>query len=260
MKTQYGFCNITSIPLRANPSDKQEMVSQMLYGEVYKVLDAQGKWVLVRLEDDGYEGWIDKNQHTALAEEEYVTLKEMPKRVITKPISAINSKLGKIHVSFGSTFCHTLTDNFAYCLNDSIPKDSIEFPTLFQKEKMISYAMGLLNVPYLWGGKTVFGLDCSGFTQIVAKTAGYKLLRDASQQATQGIAVDFFQESIPGDLAFFDNDEGKIIHVGIVIDQHKIIHASGKVRVDTFDHQGIFDTEKNIYTHRLRLIKRLELK
>ena len=114
-----------------------------------------------------------------------------------------------------------------------------------------------LNAPYLWGGKTNFGIDCSGFTQMVYKLNGYKLLRDASLQATQGDPLSFIEESEPGDLAFFDNEEGAITHVGIIMKDNYIIHAHGKVRVDRIDHTGIFNGEKRLYTHKLRVIKRI---
>ena len=114
-----------------------------------------------------------------------------------------------------------------------------------------------LNAPYLWGGKTPFGVDCSGFTQMVYKLNGYKLMRDASQQSKQGEALSFIEESEPGDLAFFDNEEGNIIHVGIIMDDNYIIHASGKVRIDRLDHLGIYNAEINKHTHKLRVIKKI---
>ena len=114
-----------------------------------------------------------------------------------------------------------------------------------------------LNAPYLWGGRSIWGIDCSGFTQLVFKMLGIKIRRDAYQQADQGITLGFIEEAEPGDLAFFDNEDGKIIHVGILLGQGKIIHASGKVRIDRIDHQGIFNEETGKYSHKLRIIKRI---
>ena len=114
-----------------------------------------------------------------------------------------------------------------------------------------------LNAPYLWGGKTPFGIDCSGFTQMVYKLNGYKIHRDASQQALEGEPLSFIEESEVGDLAFFDNDEGNIIHVGIIMENNYIIHASGKVRIDRLDHLGIYNPELKKHTHKLRVIKKI---
>jgi len=109
----------------------------------------------------------------------------------------------------------------------------------------------------LWGGRSPFGIDCSGFTQMVYKLCGMPLKRDAWMQAEQGQDIHLLDETQPGDLAFFDNEEGRIIHVGILTTKNRIIHASGKVRLDSIDHQGIFNSETKRYTHNLRLLKRL---
>lgn len=125
------------------------------------------------------------------------------------------------------------------------------------RAKIVSTGFNYLNSPYLWGGRSFFGIDCSGFTQITFKLNGFKLPRDASQQANLGTPLSFVEEAQAGDLAFFDNEEGKIIHVGIILDDHKIIHASGKVRVDKLDHYGIFNVDTKKYSHHLRVIKKV---
>jgi cell wall-associated NlpC family hydrolase len=125
------------------------------------------------------------------------------------------------------------------------------------KNDLLKTAFTYLNSPYLWGGKTPFGIDCSGFTQIVYKLCGYQLLRNAKDQATQGEVLSFIEESEPGDLAFFDNEAGEIIHVGIILNDYNIIHAHGKVRIDTLDHSGIFNRDLQKHTHKLRVIKKI---
>jgi cell wall-associated NlpC family hydrolase len=125
------------------------------------------------------------------------------------------------------------------------------------KQQLVGDAMLYLNAPYLWGGRTPFGIDCSGFVQMVYKLQGLKLLRDASQQATQGEVISLLAEAEQGDLAFFDDEEGNITHVGMIIDSQRIIHCSGRVQIDNLDHEGIFNVRLQKYTHKLRLIKRI---
>ena len=125
------------------------------------------------------------------------------------------------------------------------------------KEFLLKTAFMYLNAPYLWGGKTPFGIDCSGFTQMVYKLCGHKLFREAKQQATQGEVLSFIEESEPGDLAFFDNNEGVITHVGIIMKDNYIIHAHGKVRIDRIDHSGIYNVDSKRHTHKLRVIKKI---
>ncbi len=258
--TDYGISILAVIPIRALPSDKSEMVTQLLFGETYKVLDNKGKWFLIQADYDGYEGWIDTAQHAAISESAWNNYNKATHYHLSKPINAIKTNENKaLMVGFGSTFCREINTIFPKLGLDFPDSDIIEFPPQFDADKMTAYAKMWLGSTYLWGGKSVFGVDCSGFTQLCAKLAGYQLLRDASQQATQGQIVDFLQETQAGDLAFFDNEEGNITHVGIVLDEQKIIHASGKVRIDSIDHQGIYNADIQKYTHKLRFFRRLKL-
>ena len=247
---QYGICNLSIVPLRFEPSDKTELVSQILYGEFFKVLECRKSWSKIRLAFDKYEGWIDNKQYVQISEEQYNNLNNTELKLSLDLVEFIQDKNQQLQsIILGS------------CLNGlSILDHSFDghvFEGKSNKANIIETAFLYLNTPYLWGGKTPFGIDCSGFTQMVYKLNGYKLLRDASQQATQGEALSFIEESEPGDLAFFDNNEGQIIHVGIIMKDNYIIHAHGKVRIDRLDHSGIYNVDKRKHTHKLRVIKKI---
>ncbi|MDN5350864.1 MAG: gamma-D-glutamyl-L-lysine dipeptidyl-peptidase [Bacteroidales bacterium] len=245
--------------MRVLATDKSEMISQVLFGETYKVLDLKGKWLLIQLHSDGYEGWIDSQQHHALSEETWLIFRDEPELVLTSMIENIpTATSSSLMLSFGSIFKETLLKQYPDLIKNFPLKEFELIPSHFDADKMTSAAKKWEGTSYLWGGKTVLGVDCSGFVQLCAKTAGYQLFRDASQQAGQGKIVDFLEQAEPGNLAFFDNDEGQIIHVGIIISSGNIIHASGSVRIDTLDHYGIYNKELNKYTHKLRLIKTLK--
>ena len=247
---QYGICHLSIIPLRLEPADPSEMVSQVLYGEHFKVLEIRKNWVKIRLAFDKYEGWIDHKQYTEVEEKQYKYLDSESPILASDLVDFIQDETQQLYpISLGATLNNnallnrTFEGNTTYGLKD--------------KSLLINTAFNYLNAPYLWGGKTPFGIDCSGFTQMVYKLNGYKLLRDASQQATQGEPLSFIEESEPGDLAFFDNNEGHITHVGIIMKDNYIIHAHGKVRIDRLDHTGIYNAETGKHTHKLRVIKKI---
>ena len=126
------------------------------------------------------------------------------------------------------------------------------------KDNLVNTALHYLNSPYMWGGKSPFGIDCSGFVQCVYQLHGVQLPRDAYLQAEHGETLGFIDESEAGDLAFFDDEEGKITHVGIIMSDYHIIHAFGQVRIDRLDQTGIFNNALNKHTHKLRVIKKIE--
>lgn len=246
----YGICNLSIVPLRAEASDVSEMVTQVLYGEHFKILEIRKKWSRIRLAFDSYEGWIDNKQFINISEEDYSVFEERELKLSSDLVDFVTSSDNQL---------------FSICLGSNISsseylKHHFEGKSIsgtLPKERLIETALLYLNTPYLWGGKSPFGIDCSGFTQMVYKLNGYRLLRDASQQAAQGEALSFIEESELGDLAFFDNEEGKITHVGIIMADNYIIHAHGKVRIDRLDHSGIFNYELRNHTHKLRVIKRI---
>ena len=251
----FGICNLAIIPLRIEPSDRSEIVSQILFGEHFEILEQHKQWCKVKLQYDGYEGWIDTKQFQSISESNF-------KQLSTEAIILTADLLEYITAPSNLLIPIPLGSCISFMHHNDINISNYEFEGTKtsgekSKENLINSALLYLNAPYLWGGKTPFGIDCSGFTQMVYKLNGYKLLRDASQQSTQGEALSFIEESEPGDLAFFDNDEGNIIHVGIIMVDNYIIHASGKVRIDRLDHLGIFNAETNKHTHKLRVIKKI---
>lgn len=247
---QYAICNLSIVPLKADPSDASEMVSQVLYGEHFKILEQREKWSRIRVAYDKYEGWIDNKQFLEISEEEYFKFDaeefflsaDLVEFISDEQQNLMPIPLGSV-LNFVSYLKHFHDGNKTYG----------EKP----KSELLNTAFLYLNTPYLWGGRTPFGIDCSGFIQMVYKLNGYSLPREAAQQANQGESLSFIEESEPGDLAFFDNREGIIDHVGIIMENNYIIHTHGKVRIDRIDHSGIYNTEIGRHTHSLRVIKKI---
>jgi len=251
----YGICNLAIISLRIEPSDRSELISQVLFGEFFEIIEKHNHWLKVKLTHDLYEGWVDSKQIQEISLEEYNILKSSSIVLNADLIDYITTKDNLLMpIPLGATL--------SFLDYKTINKSNFEFEGLKTtgikpKNNLLKTAFMYLNAPYFWGGKTPFGIDCSGFTQMVYKLNGYNLLRDASQQSAQGEALSFIEESEPGDLAFFDNEDGKIIYVGIIMKDNYIIHASGKVRIDRLDHLGIYNPEINKHTHKLRVIKKI---
>jgi len=253
---QYGISEISIIPVRKEPSEKSEQVTQILFGETYEILEEQLKWSYVKLTFDKYEGWIDNKMITPLDPKSfneminrssYITKQYTETIVHVDKNEIINLPPGCTLPNFDADNNHFSIHKNNYLLNNN-PSNNADISDLCKT---------FLNAPYQWGGKNPLGIDCSGFVQVIYKILGIKLPRDAGMQVTLGQTINFIGEVATGDLAFFDDEEGSIIHMGIILNKDEIIHASGKVRIDKFDHQGIFNREKKKYTYKLRIIKRL---
>jgi len=242
-------CNLSIVPLRAESSHRSEIVSQVLFGETFEILEEGIDFTSVRMIETKYQGWIQNHQYAP------VILVGMEKGSIVDLQGAkAVSKSKIVHLLHGTSVTgNTITiGEEQYHIEGTLRETNLtdfnaEFPKLIQHYS---------NAPYMWGGRSIYGIDCSGFSQVVYKHFGILLLRDAYQQAESGTTVDFLTEIKSGDLAFFDNESGKITHVGVMIDNETIIHASGRVRIDKMDSQGIFNVELNRYTHNLRIVKR----
>lgn len=258
MENQYGICRVAVAPLRADASDRAEIVSQLLFGEAVEIIQKEERWWLIQNGYDGYQGWIDFRQLTGISKAQFQDLKNCTQLAPLSFNNVLRADDGSLyHLSPGSNlpflkdgFCFAGTEKFQL---DFAPYDSKQADFSRDIEATTKFFQ---NTPYLWGGRHAFGLDCSGFVQVVFKMLGIKLNRDASQQAEQGQLVSFLAESKMGDVAFFDNEEGRITHVGIMLNPNEIIHSSAKVKIDPIDDQGIFSKELGRYTHKLRIIKR----
>jgi len=231
-----GICTVSVAAIRAEQSHRSEMTTQLLYGETVDILEKESKFSRIKMHFDGYEGWIDANQIKIISEEQFSQRKT---EILTNNFEIRETAAGKILLSLGSEI------------------DSENPKMRFSPENMDQTAKQFLNVPYLWSGRSFFGLDCSGFVQLVCKVHGISLPREAHQQAEVGEVLSFVEESKPGDLAFFDNEEGVISHVGMMLNHQEIIHTYGKVRIDSLDSTGIFNKELKKHTHKLRFLRSL---
>ncbi len=254
----FAICNLSIVPVRCEPSHRSEMGTQVLFGEHFEVSEIQSGWARIILAFDRYEGWIPVSNYADLDAEDF--------KLLNKQEICISYDLVQIAVHDKTIISLVLGSSLPFYKDKKCRIGELEFDfdgnvkypeRLSSSNTLIENAYMYLNAPYLWGGRSPFGIDCSGFTQMVFKLSGIKLRRDAWMQSEQGQLIHLLDESRPGDLAFFDNEEGKIIHTGILIGKNKIIHSSGKVRIDRIDHHGIYNEEQKKYTHNLRLIKRL---
>ncbi len=257
----YGISGLSLIPVRREPSEKSEMVTQILFGEFFEIFEQMVGWSHVKLAWDDYEGWVDSKMITSLNERTFKKLKKKPFAVTGDIINIVPTYNGQnLMLVAGST----LPIWRPYLKEFTIGKETHKAGgKIFYKKPsaprdvVISQALKYFNAPYLWGGRSPFGIDCSGLTQVVYKMTGIPIPRDASQQVKVGVALGFVDEAQPGDLAFFDDEEGNIVHVGIIWKRNKIIHASGKVRIDNVDQFGIFNVDLKRYTHKMRVMKRI---
>lgn len=246
--------------MRNEPSERSEMVTQLLFGDTFSIKEEENGWVYILSDYDGYEGWVSKNTIKFIDRETYQELGKKPAAIVSSHTATLTEN-GKapVYVVRGSSLPNYNTVDKTITIGEHIFHFQGEtVATVINKRReLISFASQYLNTPYLWGGRSPYGLDCSGFTQQVTKLVDIKLPRDASQQVKEGTEINFLTEAKQGDLAFFDNEEGRIIHVGILLGEGKIIHASGKVRIDSIDHHGIYNTTLKRYTHTLRSIRRI---
>ena len=258
---KYGI-NLNSIlPVRAEASEKSEMVTQLLFGEYSEVIEQSESFVKIKNQTDNYVGWVDQKMLTNISESDYLALTEQAIFKTCVPIADVFCMTEKsiYRLSAGSLLPFYNHENSSFVISDKTFQIHPSFVTYLpesSKDNIIASAMLFLNTPYLWGGKNIFGIDCSGLTQTVFAMCGFSLTRDASTQAREGSKIDSLEQAQPTDLLFFEKN-GKITHVGIYLGDNKIIHASGKVKIEKVDKQGISSDMLNKYTHTLSSIRRI---
>lgn len=253
---QYAICTVAAAPVRKEPSHRSEMINQLLFGETMEILETKDEWFKIRSLYDEYEGWLTyhliKEMEEAIARAGTSFFATGLVNPVTLPDQLINAPMGSALVGFDEETRMLWNENYKYhgtYKNTAKP---------FDQDFLHKITHAWLNAPYLWGGKTFMGVDCSGFAQTVFKLLGIRLKRDAYLQAEQGNPVNLPQAK-SGDAAFFHNESGRVIHVGIMFDADRIVHASGKVRIDRLDEQGIVNSENGKRTHRLHSIRRFLL-
>lgn len=255
----YAICPQTVVPVRTSPSHRSEMGTQLLFGEMVEILETKGRqWSKVRSIGDDYIGWspskqlrdlspaeaVEFNAHFAFCLDVFHTLMGSD--------DTLNVSLGAHLPSFDGMRFSLGAQDYTFSGQAVFPEDIKTGPAM-----VLKMARKLLNAPFMWGGRTVFGIDSPALVQLAFRITGYQLPRTAELQVNRGETVDFVEKALPGDIAFFDNNQGRITHSGILLPDGKIIHVNEKVRIDSIDHYGIFNFNEGKYTHRLRVVKRL---
>jgi gamma-D-glutamyl-L-lysine dipeptidyl-peptidase len=254
---QHYACQVSLAPLRSQPNERSEMLSQLLFGETVEVTDSRDNWRHVTCSWDGVSGWVDARQLlriTPEAYEAYHAEQSLSLSLVEGLMAAdhfVPLTLGAVLPRYDGLRCELGDLSFQFSGPVVTPSQAPQ-----SGDWMVKIARRYLHAPYLWGGRSPFGIDAPGLAQMVYKIAGIRLHREPTMQVTQGRVVDFTEQCQAGDLAFFDNGKGDINHVGIILPGCHLIHASGKVRIDKLDHFGVFNRELNRYTHQLRIVKR----
>jgi hypothetical protein len=255
----YAICPVSAAPVRNTSSHKSEMISQLLFGELVEVLEMKGRqWVKIRCCDDNFVGWIASNQIEIVTPSEYENYRNNFAFVFDffQPAHAekhfLPLMIGSRLPDFDGMQFILGERKYAFSGRAVYPQDAQR-----DSEIIVKLAKKYLNVPFLWGGRSAMGIDAAGFVQVICRMSGMQLPREADEQIYSGENVGFIDHALPGDIAFFENTRGRITHVGVILDNKQIIHAYGKVRIDSIDHFGVFNHELKRYTHKLRLIKRI---
>lgn len=255
----FGICPLSVVPVRNSASHKSELLTQLLFGELFEVLEKKGRqWLKVRCQADNCVGWIAADQAKALTPSEFERYQQHFAYSL-ELVQAVMCDDYFLPVTLGARLPDF--DGLRFQLGEA--RFTFSGQAVFPEhltpgaDFVLKVARRYLRAPFLWGGRSPYGIDSSGLAQVVYQMAGIALPREPQQQVQMGTTVDFVEQSQPGDLAFFENRAGRIAHVGIILPEGRLIHAAGQVRIDRVDHYGIYDVDRACYTHRLRLVRRV---
>jgi hypothetical protein len=254
-----GVCRLALVPVRNGPGDAAEQVTQLLFGDPYEVhsVSHDKKWMSIKVITDQCEGWIDAGQHHSITPEYLEQINQADFKITMDVASTILYKKSPLTIVMGSIVPISTSELFKMEEQLAFNGESKSLSQRRDFEFLKTMALKYMNAPYQWGGKSPFGIDSGGLVQMVFKIAGYPLARHVGQQAVQGKKVKSLTEARPGDLAFFDDKTGKPFHAGIVLEDDRIIHSCGRVRIDHINEEGILNAETKIYTHHLEGIRRV---
>jgi Cell wall-associated hydrolases (invasion-associated proteins) len=258
----YAINHTPLLPLRANATEESELVSQIMYGEIVTIIEKIDRWAQIKNFADNEIGWVDYKMLTLIEKSQF---DEYSKTMLTRVYYPLmecsnNENDEKFHLPGGSIVHNKWVFN---AINNPLTFYPTEIyyemypPKKLNGDFILEKVKEYLNAPYLWGGKSILGIDCSGLAQVVYSIAGVQLPRNSSQQVKCGEEVYFIEDAHAGDLAFFGKEDGKISHVGILLNSSQIIHASGWVKIEKIDNHGIISSATGEYTHTLRTIKRV---